>query len=241
MYVCEGDDLVPAAFRGDGCTDCQKGMSSLRCKVGEGITGRAAATGKSVVVGSGLDCEFAVHIPGTAELEESLAAVPLLCASRTTGVLVISQLGADAFGEDVVRLLEMLAGHVAVALEKARRYERQRDEAREAKALLAFSDSLLELDSFDEVAREAVRGVARVLDVPEVSLWVRTHTGGTRRLAHIGELRAHRTEELVSALRGVNGWLALRPAGPDGQLDDRRLRLLAELARLISLALRKTR
>ena len=110
--------------------------------MGEGITGRAVATGEALLVPNALECEFAKRIPGTDELEESLAAVPLRYGSRVTGAIVISKLGTDQFDEDDVRLLEVLAGQASVALENARLYEQQRREAEGAKALLAFADQL---------------------------------------------------------------------------------------------------
>src|SRR5581483_10971902 len=47
-------------------------------------------------------------------------------------------LGLNQFDEDDVRLLEVLAGHAAVAVENARLYESARREAESATALLEF-------------------------------------------------------------------------------------------------------
>ena len=62
--------------------------------------------------------------------------------SRVTGAIVVSKLGLGQFDEDDLRLLEVLAGHAAVALENARLYEAQRREAESAKALLEFGRDL---------------------------------------------------------------------------------------------------
>ena len=80
--------------------------------------------------------------PGTPTIEESLLAVPLRYGTRVVGVIVISKLGLDQFDEDDLRLLEVLAGHAAVALENARLYESARREAESAKALLEFAREL---------------------------------------------------------------------------------------------------
>jgi HD-GYP domain-containing protein (c-di-GMP phosphodiesterase class II) len=58
-----------------------------------------------------------------------MAATPLLYAGRVIGVIVLSKLGRDQFDEHDVRLLEVLAGHAAVALENARLFEAAREEA----------------------------------------------------------------------------------------------------------------
>ena len=53
------------------------------------------------------------------QIEESIIAVPLNYGTRVIGAIVVSKLGLDQFDEDDLRLLEVLAGHAAVALENA--------------------------------------------------------------------------------------------------------------------------
>ncbi len=236
VYLREGEDLVPIAFRGCGCSDCEKGLGALECKVGQGVTGRAAETGASILVRNGLECDFALRVPDTAEIEESLLAVPLLSGTRTTGVLVMAQLGSGSFDVDDVQLLEVLAGHASVALEKARQFQQTRREADEAKDLLCFSDALLGLGEVEEIARESVRAFSRLLDASEVSLYLRSR-GKARCVARYGELRLHKAEELVAPLVEVNGYVSLRPGGPGDHFDAKRLKLLDELVGRSSVAL----
>ncbi len=101
-----------------------------------------AQTGSPLLVPDASDCEWAVLVPGTAEIQESIVAVPLNYGVRVVGAVIISKLGINQFDEDDVRLLEVLAGHAAVALENARLYENQRLEAENAKALLQFADTV---------------------------------------------------------------------------------------------------
>ena len=145
MFLRDDDDLVPLAFRGDltGSTPGDPAQL-LPTKVGRGITGRVAETGMSLLVDDAARHEYGEQIEGTAEIEESLLAVPLTYGARVTGVIVISKLGLDQFDADDLRLLEVMAGHASVALENARLYEAQRREAESAKALLAFSRDLAE-------------------------------------------------------------------------------------------------
>ena len=120
VFVADGDELIPVAFLGD----LTSGMDSLsldilRKRVGEGVTGRCAELGESIVVADAANCEFGQLIEGTDPIEESLLAVPLRYGSRVVGVIVVSKLGLNQFDEDDVRLLEVLAGHAAVAVENA--------------------------------------------------------------------------------------------------------------------------
>ena len=179
LYVVDGDDLIPVAWRGDLDEYAEESVEALRCKIGEGITGRAASTGESILLDNALDCDFAETIPGTDDVDESMIAVPLRYGARVIGAVVISKLGVGQFDEDDVRLLEVLGGHASVAVENARLYEAERLEAERAKdsleianSLLDFSRKLAAAESLDEVLERAVELSARLLHRPRSSLWL---------------------------------------------------------------------
>jgi diguanylate cyclase (GGDEF)-like protein len=184
LYVVDGDDLVPVAWRGDLDPYSDESVEALTCRIGEGITGRAAETGMSILLENALDCEFGVTIPGTDDVDESMIAVPLRYGTRVIGAVVISKLGVAQFDEDDVRLLEVLGGHASVALENARLYEAERLEAKRAKTSLEISNALLDFsrrlalaDSLDEVLQRAVDLAARILDKPWSSVWLQERPG----------------------------------------------------------------
>jgi diguanylate cyclase (GGDEF)-like protein len=181
VLIVDGDEIVPIAFRGVLSSPAGAPVQLPRQKIGEGVTGRAAAEGVSVLVGNALDCEYAVTIPGTEPLEESLVAVPLCYGSRVTGVITISKLGTDQFDEDDVRMLEVLAGQAAVALENARLYESQRREAEHLKELLGFSRELAAAAGLPEVLERIVELTATILGAPSASVWLQD--GETGKLA----------------------------------------------------------
>jgi diguanylate cyclase (GGDEF)-like protein len=172
VSIVEGDEIIPIAFRGVLSSRPGEEAHLPRTKVGEGITGRAAEERKSLLIANALDCDYAVLIPGTEPLEESLLAVPLSYGSRVAGVIVISKLGSDQFDEDDVRLLEVLGGHAAVALENARLYEAQRREAEHMKELLEFSRELATAEGLPEVLRRIVELTAAILGSPTTSVWL---------------------------------------------------------------------
>ena len=93
------------------------------------MTGTAAARREPLLIPDADRCEFAVQIPGTSPIDESMVAVPLLYGARAIGVIVISKLGLNQFDESDVRLLEVLAGHASVAIENARLLETMRRKA----------------------------------------------------------------------------------------------------------------
>jgi diguanylate cyclase (GGDEF)-like protein len=185
VFLRDDDDLVPVAFRGDLLT-AEPGdpVSLLPTQVGRGITGWVAETGEPLLVGDAAKHEIGERIAGTADIEESLLAVPLRYGPRVTGVIVISKLGLEQFDADDLRLLEVMAGHASVALENARLYEAQRREAESAKALLAFSRDLAEASGIAEVAERVTSGTVGILASPSTSVWLQSvEDGALERLA----------------------------------------------------------
>ena len=229
VVLRDGDDLRPIAFVGEtaGTT-----AEAYAVKVGEGVTGTAVERGESLLVPNALECEFAKRIPGTDDLEESLAVVPLRYGGRVTGAIVISKLGTNQFDDDDVRLLEVLAGQASVALENALLYERQRHEAENAKALLSFVDAVSRAQSFDDICTLTVATAASLFETERVSLWLdETCT------ASFGEPLTEGVEALLVEGDGVLGRLVLE-LEEDGEEQQR---LLQSFTSQASVALQKAR
>ncbi len=173
VFVCDGDELLPVAFLGElSSNTASLSLDLLRTRVGEGITGRCAELGESIVVADAANCEFGRQIEGTDPIEESLLAVPLRYGTRVVGVIVVSKLGLDQFDEDDVRLLEVLAGHAAVAVENASLYDSARREAESATALLEFSRELAAVSGPEEIAEIAVDLAASIIGSSRTVLWL---------------------------------------------------------------------
>ncbi len=178
VFVVDGEELVPVAFRGEFVGDTVAlPLELLRTKIGTGITGRCAERGESLRIGDAANCEFASRIPGTPVIEESLLAVPMRYGARVVGVVVVSKLGLEQFDEDDVRLLEVLAGHAAVAVENASLYESARREAESATALLEFGRELATSSSLEDVLERVVTLTAALLDSPRTSFWMEEADG----------------------------------------------------------------
>lgn len=187
VYLVEGDRLVPVAAMGD--LGVEEGrLPALQLRVGEGITGYVAATGRSLLVANALEHERAVQIPGTEAVDESVIAVPLRYGWGVSGVVFVSKLGVGQFDDNDLRLMEVLAGYASAAVENARLYETARKEADNAKAWLEFLDLLSSAGSVEEVMEEAVREVARLTGAKRCSLWLEDRLGRCyRRAAAVGD------------------------------------------------------
>ncbi len=178
VFLRRGDDLVPIAFQGELTATKEAALELLATRVGVGITGHVAETGRPLLLGDASACEFSVRVEGTDDIEESIIAVPLNYGTRVIGAIVISKLGLDQFDEDDLRLLEVLAGHAAVALENANLYEAQRREAESAHALLEFGRELAGAEGLDRVLQLIVEGSARIVGAPHASLWLQEPGSG---------------------------------------------------------------
>ena len=208
VYTVEGDYLRPVAVRGD-LMDYPSGHGQFHpLKVGEGIAGRAALTARAVLIPNALECDFAVILPGTEEIEESVVAVPLTYGTTVIGVIAISKLGVAQFDEEDVQALEVLAGHASVAIENARLYEAERREAEHAKALLEFADQVSRAPSFHSIGEDTVRTAGRLLDAQQASLWLQEHPSGrfacTAHVGYVGDPAEAIVDETVDQIEGEN-------------------------------------
>jgi diguanylate cyclase (GGDEF)-like protein len=178
VFVVEGEDVVPIAFRGDLAASGPTHLEALRVQVGEGITGHVAATGRTLLLRDAAASALALKVPGTHRIEESVIAAPLLYGARVTGVILISKLGLDQLDEDDARLVELLSGHAAIALENAQLYEAQRREAESATVLLEFGRALAGARTLDEALGRIVQRSAHALGSARTSVWVQDAATG---------------------------------------------------------------
>jgi len=154
--------LIPIAFRGQLSEYEGETYEALLTKMGEGITGTAATTGRTMYAPNASTSDVAVQIAGTADIEESILAVPLSYGERVTGVLVLSKLGVDQFDEEDTRLLEALASNLAIALESARLLESERQaRATLEEAYLSTIEALANaVEAKDEYTSDHCRALA---------------------------------------------------------------------------------
>jgi sigma-B regulation protein RsbU (phosphoserine phosphatase) len=135
------DEMVLHGVR--GCTMYTK--SGVRLKVGEqGMIGRVAHTGTSCYAADvSLDpyyipCEHGIN----SELD-----IPLKVGGKVIGVFSTAHHDRDAFPADQRHLLEALCGHIALAVQNARAFRREREErermTREVKDARFIQESLL--------------------------------------------------------------------------------------------------
>ena len=115
------DEMVLHGVR--GCKSYKKGD---RLKIGvRGMVGHVAATGEMRYA---RDVSVDPYYVACELDTESEVSVPLKVGGEVIGVLCVDHEELDAFSDDQLQVFEALAGHIAVAIENARRFQNERHE-----------------------------------------------------------------------------------------------------------------
>ncbi len=134
-----------------------KWRQSAKLKVGEGISGRVAATATPLYVPDARSLpDFIFFDP----VVRSLLVVPLMVKDRVIGTLAIDQAVPDAFEKDDERLLVIAAAQAAVAIENAQLYAALKERADK------LEKAYKELQELDKLKDELVQNVSHELRTP---------------------------------------------------------------------------
>jgi sigma-B regulation protein RsbU (phosphoserine phosphatase) len=132
-----------------------------RIPIGEGIIGAAAVTGQSVRVG---DVSKDPRYLNALDAVRSELAVPLMVRGRVIGVLDIESRQLDYFTPDQQNILTLVASRIGTAIENARLFEHERNQA---ETLLLLNEVGREANSslqLEEVLRRAAELTKRLID-----------------------------------------------------------------------------
>src|SRR5215813_7934180 len=144
-------------------------VKNLRIKLGDGVTGTAAMERTTVVVDDVL--KYPRYIDAVKNTRSELA-VPLVSQNRVVGVLDIESPEPGYFREDQVKLLNLLASQIAIAIENARVYESER---RNRELLALLYDISLEMSStlqVDELVHKIAAAVKQKIDYHTFSIFL---------------------------------------------------------------------
>ncbi len=120
-------------------------MLAMRLKLGEGITGTVALTGRGEIVNDAEGDPRSLTVPGTPPEESALLCVPLMSREHVLGVITLSRIGTRGFQQEDLELATLFAGQCSAAIANARLYESMKlayDELRATQAQLVQSAKL---------------------------------------------------------------------------------------------------
>jgi phosphoserine phosphatase RsbU/P len=140
---------------------------NLRVPIGQGITGTVAATGHSVRVS---DVTQDPRYISAIESVRSELAVPLMFRGTCVGVLDIQSRQSDYFTKDQQNILSLLASRLAIAIENARLFQKERAQAETLMVLTEVSREISSILDVEELLRRAAELVKRVIDYQIVSI-----------------------------------------------------------------------
>jgi PAS domain S-box-containing protein len=147
-------------------------FSDLKLKMGEGVTGTVAASGKAEIVNEMQNDPRSVLVPGTPEEEEeAVMFAPLKERDRTIGVISIRRAGSDRpFASTDLELLEAFASMAASAVSNARLFEEAQHRLSELEALYENGLAVGQLREPREIGERVIETFARYLSWHHVTI-----------------------------------------------------------------------
>ncbi len=144
LYDEEAQELFAAACDVESYKD---EMMAVRLKLGQGITGTVALSGRGEIVNHAEADPRSVQVPGTPPESSSLLCVPLFGRDKVVGVITLVRVNETShpFLEEDLELATLFAGQCSAAIANARLYDDMKkafDELREAQAQLVQSAKL---------------------------------------------------------------------------------------------------
>ncbi len=103
----------------DGLGFTSKEISTYTARIGEGVCGKVAETGKPVIIDDVSECEFYIK---QSALTKSEMAVPIKYGNKVLGVYNVESDDLNSFGNDDLVFVSALAEQAAIAIKNAELY-----------------------------------------------------------------------------------------------------------------------
>jgi serine phosphatase RsbU (regulator of sigma subunit)/signal transduction protein with GAF and PtsI domain len=152
-----------------------------RVDVGEGLVGWVASNGEPAIADD--VCQDPRWLPDQTDVRSEVA-VPLKVGEDLVGVLDVQSGETGAFDEEDIFILRTLADQIAVALESARLYAAQQEEAWVLNALLQVTQNIALARDLDELLEVVVRLVPLLVGVEHCVVFLRDRGAGVFRALH---------------------------------------------------------
>jgi K+-sensing histidine kinase KdpD len=181
---------------------------SVTLGLGEGITGVAAETRRSLLVPDASQDSRMVYPTGTTPIHESILSVPMVTRDRLFGVLSLARLGVATLSTDDLRLMESIAAQTALALANAEQYA-EAEQTIEALTTIEALQSTEAVLPDREIEERVLHGFADLSQADLATLRVVRRDGRYHVATTGGRRRRSDTAPLDPPLSGAQvAWLA---------------------------------
>lgn len=195
-------DLKVATTHGYDVEELEK----LKLKVGKGITGWVAKTGKPIIVPDVSKDQR--YIQSNPDIRSEMC-VPLKVKDKVIGVLDIEDTKLDTFSKENLTLISAIAGQISMIIEKARTLESEKKKSKQLETIQEVSKNIVSILDMDDLLKQIVNSIyytfgyytsILLLDEESKELVVKSSSGPTikfpiRRRVKISE-------------EGITGWVA---------------------------------
>jgi signal transduction histidine kinase len=147
---------------------------------GEGYTGWVVRNRKPLLVPD-VDAfhEIKPHILPGERAFQAYVGLPLLAGDELIGALVLVQDHQGAFDENDLKLLEALAGQVAIAIQNARVYQELSQKHREVSVLHSIAEAINQSLTLDAMLENAVEQILQMTNIDAADIRILDEEQGT--------------------------------------------------------------
>ena len=199
-----------------------------RLKLGEGIVGTAVAEGRELVVNDvHADPRYVEAVPGS----NSELVIPLRRKGKVIGALNVLSHAINQYSESDAEILRQFGAHVAVALENARLFEREREYSATLETLAEIGREVAAILSLDELLTRIANLTRRVIDYRTFGILLLDEAAGELEVKLAIRYGDSVTFPRVPLGEGLVGYAALHKEAvlvPDVMVDPRYLKVVDE-------------
>jgi signal transduction histidine kinase/HAMP domain-containing protein len=197
-------DLVLALYRGmrPEVTDIVR-----RVSIGDGYSGRVAATGQLLVVD---DISGDPRLASTSKATggpASLASVPLIARGKVLGTFFATTVGRREFSKQELQLLTSIGRQIGVAIDNARLFSAEQRRAEQFRLINEAGRTITSILSVDELVKGIVQLVRDVLGYHIVMIALVEHDELVFR-PELGADDGHSAVRLKIGGQGITSWVA---------------------------------